>query len=143
MQDMLNISSDYLYFDSTSTLLPKESTLITDTATVGHTSFYTTLQLVTNTGIKALKVKEDPGAQANHIPLNHYRQFSPKKCTKASNTKQGSLQPTHQIWISRSDTRKRDLISVKSRFDLWAVGGSLLQVACLGKLVGEKLSATV
>ena len=37
-----------------------------------HTAFYTTLQLHTPSGTNSMKVKIDPGAQANTIPLSKF-----------------------------------------------------------------------
>ena len=44
-QDSFNISFNHLYFSSITTSLPKEGSLITDTATDRHNTYFTTLQL--------------------------------------------------------------------------------------------------
>ena len=61
-QDSIEVSSNHLIFNSVTTLAPKEDSLITDTATDGHTAFFTTLQLITKQGIKIFRVKIDPRA---------------------------------------------------------------------------------
>ena len=53
-----------------------EGQLYTDKTPNGHRAFHTTLQLVTRQGPKLLKVKVDPGADANIIPLSRYRSLS-------------------------------------------------------------------
>ena len=47
-----------------------------------------------------LRVKIDPGTQANTIPFSQHKNLFPNKITKAGNHKEGSLQPTDWTWIS-------------------------------------------
>ena len=54
-----------------------------DVASDGHTSFHTTLQMVTKQGSKSLPIKVDPGADVNTIPLTKYRNLFPAHFTKA------------------------------------------------------------
>ena len=48
----------------------QDGKLITDTASDGHTSFHTTLQIITSQGSKPLHVKVDPGSDVNTMPLS-------------------------------------------------------------------------
>ena len=74
-----------------------EGQLITDTASDGHTSFHTTLQIITIQGAKSISVKVDPGADVNMIPLSCYRKLLKKNFTKAGNIKQNVLHPTSHL----------------------------------------------
>ena len=75
-----------IYFDSTTTL-PTEDTLITDTATDRHTSFYKTIQLISKVRHQSTEGKDR--AQANIISLNYYRKFFPKNLPKQAAKKKG------------------------------------------------------
>ena len=80
-----------------------EGKLHTDVASDGHTSFHTTLQMVTKHGSKPLPVKVDPGADVNTIPLTKYRKLFPTHFTKAGNLKQKALHPTRHTWTAHDD----------------------------------------
>ena len=92
--------SNHIYFDSITTSPPKEGTHVTDKATDKYTTFYTIMQLVIKTGIKALKVKLDLSTQANTILLSCYKKIVSYIFTKAANPNQGALQPTDNTWMS-------------------------------------------
>ena len=55
---------------TSSTDTSAEGKLHMDVTSDGHTSFHTTLQMVTKQGSKPLPVKVDPGADVNTITLN-------------------------------------------------------------------------
>ena len=63
------------------------------TAKDKHTAFCT-LQLNTKAGTENLKVKTDPGAWANTIPLSHYRKIFAHSIHKLGILKQNVLLPT-------------------------------------------------
>ena len=71
-----------------------------DLASDGHTSFHTTLQMVTKHGSKSLPIKVDPTADVNTIPLTKYR----KHFTKAGNVKQKALHPIRPMWTVHDET---------------------------------------
>ena len=73
-------------FTTVNPLSSVETSLITDTATDGHTSFHTTSQVVTSQGSKPLYVKVDPGTSAStpiillqSLPHLFYQTRSPIK----------------------------------------------------------------
>ena len=78
-------------------------------ASDGHTSFHTTLQMVTKQGSKPLPVKVDPGADVNTIPLTKYRKLFPAHFTKAGNLKQKALPPTRHTWTAHDETPQQFL----------------------------------
>ena len=80
-----------------------------DVASDGHTSFHTTLQMVTKQGSKPLPVKVDPGADVNTIPLTKYRKLFPAHFTKAGNLKQKALHPTRHTWTVHDETPQQFL----------------------------------
>ena len=86
-----------------------EGQLITDKAFDGHTSFHTTLQIITKQGAKSISVKVDPGAGVNTIPLSCYRKLFKKNFTKAGNIKQNVLQPTSHLWSSHDSKPQKFL----------------------------------
>ena len=63
-QDSLNVSTNHLYFDSITTSIPKEGSLVTNMATNIHITWFMMLQLITKQGIKALTVKTEPKVTA-------------------------------------------------------------------------------
>ena len=75
-----------------------------DVASDGHTSFHTTLQMVTKQGSKPLPVKVDPGTNVNTIPLTKYRKLFPAHFTKAGNLKQKALHPRRHTWTTHDET---------------------------------------
>ena len=48
-----------------------EGHLLPDTASDGHTSFHTTLQVITKQGTKLITVEVNPGTDVNTMPLPH------------------------------------------------------------------------
>ena len=86
-----------------------EGKLHMDVASDGHTSFHTTLQMVTKQGSKPLPVKVDPGADVNTIPLTKYRKLFPVHFTKAGNLKQKALHPTRHAWTVHDETHQQFL----------------------------------
>ena len=72
-------------------------------ASDGHTSFHTTLQMVTKQGSKSLPLKVDPGTDVNTIPLTKYRN------TKAGNLKQKALHSTRHTWTVHDETPQQFL----------------------------------
>ena len=80
-----------------------------DVTSDGHTSFHTTLQMLTKQGSKSLPVKVDPGADVNTIPLTKYRKLFPAQFTKAGNLKQKALQPTRHTWTAHNETPQKFL----------------------------------
>ena len=69
----------------------KEGKFITDTASDGHTSFHTTLKIITSQGSKSLPIKVDPCADVIMIPLSRYYKLLPKHFTKAGSLKWNAL----------------------------------------------------
>ena len=55
----------------------KEGKLVIDTISDGHTSFHTTLQMISSQGSKPLSIKVDPSTDINITSLNRYCNFSP------------------------------------------------------------------
>ena len=84
-----------------------EGQLITERASNGHTSFHTTLQIITKQGAKSILVKVDPWAEVNMIPLSQYRKLFKKNFTKAGNIKQNVLQPISHLWSSHDSKPQR------------------------------------
>ena len=83
--------------------------LITDTVSNGHTSFHTTLQIITKQGAKSISVKVDPGADVNIIPLSCYRKLFRKNFTRAGNIKQNVLHLTSNLWSSHDNKPQKFL----------------------------------
>ena len=79
---------------------------ITDTTYDGHTSFHTTLQIITSLGNKYLPIKVNLGADVNTIPASRYCMLFLKHFTKACSLKQNTLQPTAHTWASHDNTPK-------------------------------------
>ena len=75
-----------------------------DVASDGHTSFHTTLQMVSKQGSKSLPGKLDHSAHMNTIPLTKYRKLFPAHFTKAGNLKQKALHPTRHMWTAHDET---------------------------------------
>ena len=94
---------------TSSTETSAEGKLHTDVASDGHTSFHTTLQMVTKQGSKPLPVKVDPGADVNTIHLTKYRKLFPAHFTKAGNLKQKALHPTRHTWTAHDETPQQFL----------------------------------
>ena len=94
---------------TSSTETSAEGKLHTDVASDGHTSFHTTLQMVTKQGSKPLPVKVDRGADMNTIPLTKYRKLFPAHFTKAGNLKQKALHPTRHMWTAHDETPQQFL----------------------------------
>ena len=83
--------SECIYIDRFPTAIPEEGKLITDMAHDSHTALYTTIQLDTKGGPKALKAKIEPDAQVNSIPLSQYKNIFPYKVDKLGNPKRKAL----------------------------------------------------
>ena len=94
---------------TSSTETSVEGKLHTDVASDGHTSFHTTLQIVTKQGSKPLPVKVDHSADVNTIPLTKYRKLFPAHFTKAGNLKQKALHPTRHTWTAHDETPQQFL----------------------------------
>ena len=94
---------------TSSTETSAEGKLHTDIASDGHTSFHTTLQMVTKQGSKPLPVKVDPGTDVNTIPLTKYRKLFPTHFTKAGNLKQKVLHSTRHTWTAHNETPQQFL----------------------------------
>ena len=88
---------------TSSTETSAEGKLHMDVTSDGHTSFHTTLQMVTKQGSKSLPVKVDPGADVNTILLTKYRKLLPAHFTKAGNLKQKALHPTRYTWTAHDE----------------------------------------
>ena len=86
-----------------------EGQLYTDRAPDGHTSFHTTLQMVTKQGCKPLPVKVDPGADINTIPLTRYKTIFPQHFTKDGHLKKNTLRSTASTWSPHDGQRKHFL----------------------------------
>ena len=86
-----------------------EGQLYTDWAPDGHTSFHTTLQMVTKQGCKPLPVKVDPGADINTIPLTRYKTIFPQHFTKDGHLKKNALRSTASTWSPHDGQRKHFL----------------------------------
>ena len=86
-----------------------EGKLHMDVASDGHTSFNTTLQMVTKQGSKSLLVKVDPSADVNTIPLTKCIKLFPAHFTKAGNLKQKALHPTRHTWTVHDETSQQFL----------------------------------
>ena len=80
------------------TINETEDRLLTVTASDGHTSFLTTLQIITKQGIKPISVKVDPDTDVNTVSLSHYRKLFRKNFTKAGHLKYNVLHPTTHLW---------------------------------------------
>ena len=80
-----------------------ENKLATDVASDGHTTFHTTLQMLTKQGYKSIPVKVNPGMNVNTIPLSKYRKIFPAHFTKAGNLKQKALHTTRHTWTAHDD----------------------------------------
>ena len=94
---------------TSSTDTSPEGKLHMDVASGGHTSFHTTLQMVTKQGSKSLSVKVDLSADVNTIPLTKYRKLFPAHFTKAGNLKQKALHPTRHMWAAHDETPQQFL----------------------------------
>ena len=94
---------------TSSTDTSAEGKLHTDVTSDGHTSFHTTLQMVTKQGSKPLPVKVDPSADVNIIPLTKYRKLFPAHLTKTGNLKQKALHPTRHMWTAHDETPQQFL----------------------------------
>ena len=92
-----------------STETSAEGKLHTDVASDGHTTFHTTLQMVTKQGSKPLPVKVDPGADVNTIPLTKYTKLFPAHFTKAGNLNPKALHPTRHMWTAHDETPQQFL----------------------------------
>ena len=72
-----NISPQQVsHFTTTNPISSMDTSLITDTMIDGHTSFHTTLEVITSEGSKPLQIKVDPEASCSSIPLSC---FHPKE----------------------------------------------------------------
>ena len=80
-----------------------------DIASDGHTSFHTTLQMVTKHGCKPIPVKIDSGAEINTAPLSKYKKLFPAHVTKSGNLKSKALYPTTNKWAAHDMTPQRFL----------------------------------
>ena len=80
-----------------------EGKLVTDTTSDGHTSFHTTLEIVTNKDSKPLSIKMDLGAGVNMISLSRYHKLFPKHFTKAGSLKQNTLQTATHTWVCHDE----------------------------------------
>ena len=94
---------------TSSTETSAEGKLYTDVTSDGHTSFDTTLQMVTKQGSKPLPVKVDPDADVNTIPLTKYRKLFPAHFAKAGNLKQKALHRTRHTWTVYDETPQQFL----------------------------------
>ena len=77
-----------------------DTCLITDTAIDGHTSFHTTLQVITSQGSKPLHIKVVLGASCSSISLSHFHKAFPKYFTKSGSLKKRALKPTWMTLVS-------------------------------------------
>ena len=80
-----------------------------DIASDGHTSFHTTLQMVTKHGCKPIPVKIDSGAEINTVPLSKYKKLFPAHVTKSGNLKSKALHPTNNKWAAHNMTPQKFL----------------------------------
>ena len=71
-----------------------ELNLLADTASDAHTSFHTTLQMITKQGCKPLPVKIDSGAEINTITLSKCKKLFTAHLTKSGNLKSKALHST-------------------------------------------------
>ena len=78
--------------------------LITGTAIDGHTSFHTTIQVITSQGCKPLHVKVNPGASCSSIPLSHFHEAFPKFFTKSETLQKTAIKATWMTWPAHDGT---------------------------------------
>ena len=79
-----------------------DTCFITDTAIDGHTSFHTTLQVITSQGSKSLHVKFDPGVSCSSIPIFHFHKAFPKYFTISGALKKTALKTTWMTWSAHN-----------------------------------------
>ena len=66
----------------------------TDTDSDGKTKIITDITCKFKGKLIAMEVKVDPGSETNCIPLSHFRCLFPQLCSKDSNPKENTLEPT-------------------------------------------------
>ena len=86
------------HFTTVNPISSMDTSLITDTAIDGHTSFHTTLQVIKSQGSKLLHIKVNPGASCSSIPLSHFHKAFPKYFTKFGALKKRAFKPTWMKW---------------------------------------------
>ena len=86
-----------------------EFNLPADFASDGHTSFHTTLKMITKQGCKPIPVKVDSGAEVNTVPLSKYKKLFPAHVTKSGNLKTKALHPTTNMWTAHDMTPQKFL----------------------------------
>ena len=100
MSKIASFKLKHIYFNSITTSPPKEGTILTERAKDRHNSFYTTIQLMTKAGTKAL-------SQNISWSTGQYHPIKPLQETKvysSCNQKQGAPQPTNNTWFSHTGT---------------------------------------
>ena len=86
------------HFKTVNPISSMDTILITDTTIDGHTSFHTTLQVITCHGSKPLHAKVEPGASCNSIPLSCFHKVFPKYFTNSGALKRTAVKPTWMTW---------------------------------------------
>ena len=95
----LTLNNDQIYLYTVMTSPPKEGTLLSHTTTDWHTSFNTTIQLITEAGTKALKSNRSQSTD-HYYAIRPLWEFSSHKVNRSGNPKQGALQSTDNAWVS-------------------------------------------
>ena len=98
------LSHQVSHITTINTQSSQEWILLTDVALDGHTSFHTTLKMITKHGSKPIPVKVYHSADLNIIPVSKYRKLFPAHFTKAGNLKQKALYPTKHTWPAYNNT---------------------------------------
>ena len=102
-----NISPQQVsHFTIVNPISSMDTCLITDTAIDGHTSFHTTLQVITSQGSKPLHVKVNLGASCSSIPLSCFCKAFPKYFTKSGSIKKTALKPSWMTWSAMMECLK-------------------------------------